>query len=901
MPLSSITELALRSAVNTNSRDLSASNASSQADAIKGVATQMAQSQSSMSTNPVSSSSQSSAAIAAAVAILTVAYGAISAHMSTLKDKRLSYDKMRAAGVADFFLPKNKEESELTAEEKVVQGFIQLGKSYPTLEKYLGIHSAVLSEGEEGVYYSVLPFYLMRAALAKPNSGSSPLDVQRAAIELYLASSFSNAIAEIDTKFQSDNRFAAFVKSLYQGSNYLNDRRAPRFILMCLANLLWNLEHPVEVESGFPMVRSKLVEINQCAVMFMNQLLDKTSPPYLLTISNGENELYRVALKIEMRIKSLKFAYGEEELYGLNIDDITNSAHHALRIMDTRTLQLIFKRFNEVTQKEEPDDKAAGCMADMITSMTTLLQMNPNLLRLLPVPLCLESDSKINKPPMTTIDILIIFSHMSGRERKRLIEDLNKSPIGSVQLFAKELNTLNLKFIKPINAVSKKELKSSWHTPKYDEVGKLTARRLIPFMTLLIEDYNLEVDTQDTYLRAKNWQHGSLDTRLLSGKSQVHEINLSAQKGDGFYKWALSPFTGGASELDDLPKCQYRLTQVTKLMDSVGDLVKNYGSFLLIPYFQQFLMKCLVNVKAEMAKLEKLIKSAGEQLSRYEATNTESTSDNGVMTHKDVMGRVVLSRSLVLNPMIQELNTNLVAFEIAMTSFEHAVSAPDFIDQQHELLTTKVCGIDKQFSSLFGEDSGLLSLIENNPLNRTPSVDSMLASPHAPSSPLFKDCVKDSTKNMLKSLIKNCRNALSWQSKTGHKGLLLSELSSMVEDRKSFTNKDIAHVVKELTRITASARDNWFFTASYGQTDSAKILCQAIKNTGINRELPLASILFDQPDINVASLTDAMIQKQLNKLRLADHRWSEPSDDMRVEWLGASAAPHVDASNAVFV
>ena len=119
MPLSSITELALRSAVNTNSRDLSASNASSQADAIKGVATQMAQSQSSMSTNPVSSSSQSSAAIAAAVAILTVAYGAISAHMSTLKDKRLSYDKMRAAGVADFFLPKNKEFAKHSPKEQL--------------------------------------------------------------------------------------------------------------------------------------------------------------------------------------------------------------------------------------------------------------------------------------------------------------------------------------------------------------------------------------------------------------------------------------------------------------------------------------------------------------------------------------------------------------------------------------------------------------------------------------------------------------------------------------------------------------------------------------------------------------------------------------------------------------
>lgn len=886
MTSSTMTELALRAAVNSSSRDLS--HSSTQADAIKQSATQLVQSQSSM-TSGVSTSSLQTAAIATAVAGITLAYGAISSHLATLKDKRLSFDKMRATGVADFFIPSNKEESELSTEEKVIQGFLNLAREYPVIEKYLGIHTAVLSEGEEGVYYSVLPFYRMSEALGQPVSSSRPLDMERAAIGLYFSSSFPDAIGEIDTSFQKDNRLWAFIKSFFQGSNYLNDRRAARFIMICLANLLWNLQHPVDVESGFPLTISQCVGINQSAVMFLNQILDKTSPPYLQTISNTENELVNFTLSIEMYTKTLKAAYLEEQLHGLNIEDITNSAHHALRIMDRRMLQLIFKRKNEVTQKEEPDDKAAGCMANMISAITTLLQMNPNLLRLLPVPESIGRDTKINNPPMTTIDVLIIFCHMSWRERKRVIADLKLSPIGSVQLFAKELKMLNSKFIKPVNAVSKKELGASWHTPKHDEVGKLTAQRLIPFMTLLIEDYNLEVDTRDTYARAKNWQNGAQDTRLLSGKAQVHEINLSAQKEEGFYRWALSPFTGGAKELDQLPKCQYRLTQVAKLMDSVSELVKNYRSFLLKRSFQKFLMKCLVKVKAEMGVLEGFIKDAGERLSFYEASNTDNASDGNVVTHKDSTGRVILSRSLVgiLTPMTKELNSNLVSFDLAMTSFENAVSAPDFIDQQHELLTTKVSGIASQFLTLFGEDSGLMSLIDSNPLVRTPSSHSMPESPCAPSTPSIS-YVNDATKSALKLLINNCRGALSWQSRVGHKGLLLSELSSMVAHRENFSDKDVAHVVREIIRITASARNNGFFTASYGYTASAKIVWKEIKDQHTNKNLPLAAIFFNQPGIAVASITDAMIQQQFMKLRQSDYRWSEPSNDMRVEWLASA-------------
>ncbi len=116
MPSSYITELALRAAVNTSSRDLAAGG---QAEAIKGVALQRVQGLGTSaggngSPMGVQVSSAQAEAIGLAVAGVALAYTAISGQLSRLKNQRLDFDKEREAGIATFMIPTNKEETDLS-------------------------------------------------------------------------------------------------------------------------------------------------------------------------------------------------------------------------------------------------------------------------------------------------------------------------------------------------------------------------------------------------------------------------------------------------------------------------------------------------------------------------------------------------------------------------------------------------------------------------------------------------------------------------------------------------------------------------------------------------------------------------------------------------------------------
>ncbi len=888
MPSSYVTELALRAAANTNSRDLT--DAGGQAETIKSVALQRATAGNNGSPMGPQASSLQAEAIGLAVAGIALAYTAISHQLGVLKNQRLAFDKEREAGIATFMIPTNKEERDLSKEEKVLKGYLDLVDRYPSFSKYLGIHSADLSTDTSGKFYSVLPFYRMSEALGQPVASTQPLDRQRTAINLFFKSALPDAIADIDISFQTDWKLLAFFKSAFQKKNYLNDRRAPRFIMMSLSNLLWNLQHPVDPETGFPLGLGRCIEICRDVELCLNQLLNHESPPYLQNINNDENELLSFMRKLEIYTKTLRAAYLEEQLHELNIDEITNSAHRALRIMDKSVFKLIYKRNNAITGKKEPDSNAAETLADTISYLNLLLRQNPELVNALcPVPAWISPMAGMNIPPQTTVDVLILCSHWSWRERNHQLEKLEKSKLASEVEFAKTLRKFDEKFVKPIKAVSKKEKNATSFFPQFEEVGRLTASRLMPFITLVIEDYRIEVDTPLTYQRAKSSQDSASVKIIYSGKQQAQAINLSAQAGGGYYAWALSPFTEGTAELDNLPKYQYRMTQVSKLMDSVSELVQNYRSFLLQKSFQAFLLKCLNKVKAENLDLDRRITDADSRLDHNER----------------------MSRSLqdILRPMMSDLNGSLDAFALAMANFELVVSAPDFTDQQRQLLSTKVGAIADQFAMLFAEDSGLAVLLDMVPTPATaPSLPHItppsatdavrVTPPVVHSAPTPPASVDVGLVLALRNLVQRCYDALSYQSHEGRKGLLLHELLGLIDKSPPTTERQVKHLVMELTRVAASSRETWFFQAGYGQSRSARALITAMKDPSINKVLPLASIIFEQDDINMAQVTEAQIYERLACLRYSNRRWQEPASKMRLRWPENGDSLHVRSTAA---
>lgn len=857
MPSSYITELSLRAAVNTTKRNLTSDE--DQTDTIQTIANERARAQvtGSSDTNSVSTQMNLQAmAIDLALVGLKMAYEAIKKQKECLNSKRLDFDIERQVGVATFMVPINKEERDLSIEEQVLKSFFELSfnKDNQLFSTYLGIHTVELLTGEGAKFYSVLPFYRMSESLGQPVASTKPLDKQRMAINLFFRSALPDAIADIETHFQIDSKFSSFWASTVQGKNYLNDRRAPRLIMISLSNLLWNLQHPVDTDVGYPLGLSLCIELCHKVEYYLNHFLNAESRYYLGKISNQENRLISFLRKIEIHTKALREAYEEELLHGINIDEVTNSAHRALRIMDKSVFKLIYQRYNPITKKNDPDDRAAENIAYFVSYLNEIVSQNKRLIRAFySYPEWINTHHLwLNRSPKTIMDILIIFCHLSKEERDYYLKNISKSGTGSAIEFVDTMQLFYHEFIRPIRAVSKKELRVTPLSPQHEAVGRLTARRIIPLISLVVEDYRIDVDTPETH---EDKAPDPLPPGVMRGKQQVQAINLSAKTGGAneYYAWTLSPFVklspGTAKEFDTLPKHQYRMTQMTQLMDSVRELVENYRNLLQYKLFQTFLLKCLSKVKEEYQILDHRI----DQVEKY-------------LTHDELISRSLQS---ILRPMMNDLNTSLDAFAVAAANFERVVSAPSFIIRERDMFKNKLLLVDQQFKGLFDESSGIDEI-----LNALPEANLLLTTPNMP--PIVPSKITVETRKVLalRKLVQHCHDALSSQSKKGHKGALLRDLLNMMDRKTNFTEGNLNQVIMELTHIVACFRETWFFQAAYAQTRSAKILIEAIKDPCINGIFPLAAVIFDDPQINPLELSNEQILKRMRHLREVKH-WPE--------------------------
>lgn len=850
MPSSYITELSLRAAVNTTKRNLNSDE--DQTRAIQTVANERARAQIAGSSDGNAVSSQmnlQSMAIDLAVVGLRMAYGAVKKQIEVLHSKRLDFDKERQVGVATFMVPINKEERDLSIHEQVIKSFLELSfdKENQLFSTYLGIHTADLLTEKGMKFYSVLPFYRMSEALGQPLASTKPIDKQRMAINLFFRSALPDAIADIETHFQTDSKFISFWVSTFEGKNYLNNRRAPRLIMMSLSNLLWNLQHPVDSEAGYPLGLSLCIELCHKVEYYLNHFLNAESRHYLGKISNHENRLMSFLRKIEIHTKALREAYEEELLHGINIDEVTNSARRALRIMDKSVFKLIYRRYNPITKKNDPDDRAAENIAYLVSYLNELVTQNKRLISAFnPYPEWINANHLwLNTPPKTIVDILIIFCHLSREDREYYLKKINQSGTGSAQEFVDTMHVFYKDFIHPIRAVSKKELGATAITHHHVNVGRLTARRIIPLISLVVEDYRIDVDTLETN---EDKAMSPLQLNVMRGKQQVQAINLSAKTGgpDEYYVWTLSPFVklspGTAKEFDALPKHQYRMTQMTQLMDSVRELVENYRNLLQHKVFQTFLLKCLSKVKEEYQILDRRIDEVEKYLARDE----------------------LISRSLqsILRPMMNDLNTSLDAFAVAAANFERVVSSPSFIIRERDMFKNKLVLVDQQFKGLFDEASGIDEILDAMPEGKL-----LTTNPNEMSAVPVKKTVETRKVVALRKLVQQCQEALSSQSKKGHKGALLRDLLNMMDRKKDYTDAEFNKAIMELVHIVACYRETWFFQAAYAQTRSAKILMEAMKDPCINAMFPLAAVIFDDPRINHLELSNDQILKRLKSLR----------------------------------
>lgn len=767
------------------------------------------------------------------------------------KEARRRYETERLTTTGSLRVIKSKEEGRLTRHERIIIGFLKLSQADVTgsFKEYLGINKADLPDDQTAIIYTILPYCRMSDHIEKPIAAENKLAQSRTNISLFISSEFPSDIANIDIDFQMDSKTKSLVLSTIEGDDYLEDRRIPRFIMIALANLLWHLQYPVDKETGFPLSTDRCIELCREAKIYLNKLLNPESSPYLINSPKDKYGLTSFMRKVEIEIDRLFLAYQEEKLQELKIRDLKNSAHSVLRIMDQSIFMLIYRRYNPLTQKKELDITFSNELACKVGYLNQILQKNHSLLDYFKAYKWCGPLFIVNSIPLTVVDVLIIFCTLARGEREKLFKEINEQQVSTAFEFVKTLGLFYTIFVKPIRDVSKQELKPSYFDPKSRAIGFLTAKRLIPLITLVIEDYQIDVNTDSMYTLAEAGQV----TNPMTGKQQAKNINKAAEEGTSSYMWVLSPFITSdeksAVEIDRLPSYQYRMTQITQLLDSIAELIDNYHSFLLYKKFKDFLLECLVKVSAECRLLKDHILAADQGLSCNEG----------------------MSRSLqdIIHPMVGKLMAGLDDFASAAKSFENVVSAPDFIQKQRNLLSTRINNIREQFSALFGPGSAIDDISEE--LSIPPSL-----SETPPGSLLGPVFVSANQVVALGRLVERCYSGLSLQSRLGHKGVLLKDLLNKFDHQANFTEWQIKQVVLALTSIVASYRQTWFFQAAYGQTRSAKVLIAAINDPVMNELLPLASIIFDKPK-GFMPTNEIAIVKRLNDLR-QQHTWKEASD-----------------------
>ena len=81
-----------------------------------------------------------------------------------------------------------------------------------------------------------------------------------------------------------------------------------------------------------------------------------------------------------------------------------------------------------------------------------------------------------------------------------------------------------------------------------------------------------------------------------------------------------------------------------------------------------------------------------------------------------------------------------------------------------------------------------------------------------------------------------------------------------------------------------------FFQASYGETRSAKVLINAMRNPNFNRLLPFKKIFFDDPNLDLSAISTVQIQQRFKTL-CETKGFQKSFQSMEVIWLEGVNSP----------
>lgn len=626
------------------------------------------------------------AAIHIAVQGIELAYVAINSELSQAKFKRKRFVEECESHLASFTLSTQRELNEYSLEELAIHEFIQMiDMHFVDIKPYFGIQVHRSNEFPEERFYSVIPFYRMSMSLQQNNIIASKIDTHRQGIFLFLKTGLP--LQYYYEKYKEYSRLWLQIQGLTHTSNYLNHLKAPRFIISALANLLWNLQHPVDCETGIPLPIDECIMICNKASMFLNDLLNPSQFKHLPNLDKRCKKVIRSLCKIELLLKSLQSAFEYDHLHEINLTDISKHMHSALRIMSNRIMELIYREQN-----------AAEKLVGQIMMMGELLMHNYELYEIFHA---LQVDCKpkfINEKARTLIDVITLFAHQTPKKRKQIWQSLINTDSEYHIQFGHQLKEFHKNFLLHFEDIVMKNL-------KLKTFNKNMASHFIPLILMVMESFTVFRDTRPKKLNEINPTNEPPES-LYDLQNTTHDrkqrhliLNDAATLATGqYYRWSLSSFINVKSSfhesLDMLLSKQNEMRINTLELDTLAFKLSENRTLLLKKAFKEELLLTLTQICNFYTELLKMF--------------------NDIESHMQADLKLQRDQKRILQPMLDDLEATMIAIQKSITMVRTIITASEFEEQELMRRQEKIGISFAPYSSPSKEDSAKETLLGEN-------------------------------------------------------------------------------------------------------------------------------------------------------------------------------------------
>lgn len=787
--------------------------------------------------------------VAAAAVTVGAAFIAAKWHADHVEDVRQAFSKNFQAGLGSFSMPKDfvppAEYAFPVNENEIMHRFFETFMSQPLVAGRIGLKT--IDAGAQKIHI-ILPLFRTTQNMSPVNEDDDTiLAEKRDSITLFIRTITENMIALNGADFSDDSSIEAWVVSLFKNKRYLKDLEWSIWISMALGNLLWNLQHLVDPDSGLPLSDSECADICEAASLALKEFLLKAYP------ENTQNEITKYVKSVIEHVETLQAAYTHASQHTVDFEDLMTNAQRVLYTMNETLFALVYRKARQHGSQLLLVDRAAESIVYHVRSMSTILHKQAERDNRKILELCHTAQAKmpvlpfINKPPRTIIDILAMACWLPDNDLEDLVDVLREQQQGP---FADLLHDFSRDFIHSIRH----------RLPKgFGEKGREAVYRILPLFTLLL----------------KNYHFGLLNNDIESQKQAV-AINQMAVN-ENTYIWSLAPFLSKRSSvipgnIDQLFKGEYRMSLIRQLLYTIKDIQENYGTFLQDTDFQAFLLECINKVQDEYEAFEQGIQTVRSSLNQ---------------------GNMSLNLQVELGSMLRDLRPILSNFASMSHRIASHLRAPGFTEEKKKELNLKLNNLASQYQELYGANTALTAMVQNTAANQLFFTDNMRQAAQTQGTSLNDRFL--ATYRM----IAVCEGALSHGSKVGNKGDLLRSLRQYMDRHKAtITDEKLNEILLAQARIVLSYRQelNWvsFVHSGYSRTNSARAFAKLLKDTEINTHLPLGQILFGDDTIRLTQETEDTILTRLASLGQTRH-WEHC--EMDIQFASLLMPDNISGSN----